>query len=65
LRKAKLYAEAAGVRVGRVLDIAEDNVRIPRPLMIRAAKMEARAAVPISPGEQRVSATVTVIYQME
>lgn len=65
LRKAKLYAEAAGVSVGRVLDIAEDNVRIPRPRMIQAAKMDARAAVPISPGEQRVSATVTVVYQME
>ncbi len=64
-RKAELYATAAGVRVGRVLDIAEQDVRMPRPTMLRATEMRARAAVPVAPGEQRVTATVTVVYEME
>ncbi len=64
-RKAELYATAAGVRVGRVLDIAEQGVRLPRPTLIQAAVMSVRAAVPIAPGELRVSATVTVVYEIE
>ena len=64
-RKAELYAESAGVRVGRVLDIAEHGARGPRPAMMEAAAMSARAAVPIEAGEQRVSAAVTVVYEIE
>ncbi len=63
-RKAELYAEAAGVGVGRVLEIAEQGVSVPRPRLLQATEMRARA-VPISPGEQRVSATVTVVYEIE
>ena len=64
-RKAELFAEAAGVRVGRVLEIAEQGVSVPRPRLLKATEMRARAAVPIAPGEQRVSATVTVVYEIE
>lgn len=64
-RKAEIYAKAAGVRVGRVLDIAEHGVGIPPPIRLRFAEMSVRAAVPIAPGEQRVSATVTVVYEIE
>ncbi len=63
-RKADLYAKAAGERVGRVLEIAEQGVSVPRPRMLKATEMRARA-VPIAPGEQRVSATVTVVYEIE
>ncbi len=64
-RKAELYATAAGVRVGRVLDNAEQGMHVPRPALFQATEMRARAAVPIAPGEQRVSATVTVVYEIE
>ncbi len=64
-RKAELYAKAAGVRLGRVLDIAEQGVHVPRPALFQATEIRARAAVPIAPGEQRVSATVTVVYEIE
>ncbi len=64
-RKAELYAGAAGVRVGRVLEIAEQGVSMPRPRLLKATEMRARSAVPIAPGEQRVSATVTVVYEIE
>ena len=64
-RKAEIYATAAGVRVGRVLDIAEHGVRLPPPIRLQAAEMSVRAAVPIAPGEQRVSVTVTVVYEIE
>jgi uncharacterized protein YggE len=33
--------------------------------MMEAAAMSARAAVPIEAGEQRVSAAVTVVYEIE
>ena len=64
-RKAELYAQAAGVRVGRVLEIAEQGVSVPRPRLMQATEMRARAAVPVAPGEQRVSANVTVVYEIE
>lgn len=64
-RKAELYAQAAGVRVGRVLEIAEQGVSVARPRLMQATEMRARAAVPVSPGEQRVSANVTVVYEIE
>ena len=64
-RKAELYAQAAGVRVGRVLEIAEQGISVPRPRLMQATEMRARAAVPVAPGEQRVSANVTVGYEIE
>lgn len=64
-RKAELYAASAGVTAGRVLDIAEQGVHVPRPRLLQATEMRARAAVPVAPGEQRVSATVTVVYEIE
>ena len=64
-RKAELYAKAAGARVGRVLEIAEQGVSVPRPRLMQATEMRARTAVPVAPGEQRVSANVTVVYEIE
>lgn len=63
-RKAELYAKAGGVSVGRVLDIAEQGVHVPRPRLLQATEMRARA-VPIAPGEQRLTATVTVVYEID
>ena len=63
-RKAALYAKEAGVTLGRVLRIAEGGVQLPRPLRLGMA--EARAvAVPVAPGEQAITASVSVTWEIE
>jgi uncharacterized protein YggE len=59
-RKAALYAQAAGVKVGPVMMISEEGVSPPVPAM-RALRA---GAVPIAPGEQTLRATVTVSYEL-
>ena len=64
LRRARLFAEAAGAKVGEVLSISED-VRTPpvRPVpMARAARAE---MVPIEPGTQELEARVTATWALE
>ena len=68
-KKAKLYAEAADVDVGDVISINETGVRTPQPVYRRAemaqAKMMDQGSVPVMGGEQEISASVTVVYQLE
>ncbi len=62
--RARLYAKAAGLAVGRVLTISEQQVVFPRPNFI-ARGMEARsAAVPVAAGEQEFSATINVTFEL-
>lgn len=62
LRRAKLYAAAAGAEVGEVLRISEGAVGGgPRPA---AMTMRAQAA-PIEPGTEMLQANVTVTWAME
>jgi uncharacterized protein YggE len=60
-RKAELYANAAGMKVGRVMSIAEEGAQPPAPVF-RA--LRAGASVPIAPGEQSLRAVVTVSYEL-
>jgi uncharacterized protein YggE len=63
-RKAELYAKAAGVRMTGVLAIEEGGAQIPRPFVaMRAASMAADAV--IEPGEQELSASVSVTFQIQ
>lgn len=65
--RADLYARALGKRVKRILSISESGagpILPPRPVMM----MEARAAAPatkIDPGEQTISATLSVSFELE
>jgi len=61
-RRARVYAEAAGLKLGKPIRIDEQAGSRPGPYP--AARMEAAAAsaVPIAPGEQTFSVTVTVSY---
>ncbi len=68
VRKAGLYAEAAGVRIVRVMSIVEGQQNTPRPPVMRALAQgapEARAAVPIEAGEQEFQGRVTAIFEIE
>ncbi|MBA3677757.1 MAG: SIMPL domain-containing protein [Sphingosinicella sp.] len=67
--RAQLYADAIGKRVGRILSISEGSYNGPRPyesMMVgRAASMDAAAQTKIVPGEQTLSVTVSVSFELE
>ncbi len=64
--KAELYAEAAGVRLGQVMTIQDGyaSTPSPRPMM---ARMEADqgSSVPLQAGESSITATITIVYEIE
>jgi uncharacterized protein YggE len=60
-RKAELYANAAGMKVGRVMAISEEG-SVPPPGLFQP--MRAGTAAPIAPGEQTLRAVVTVSYEL-
>ncbi len=63
--KAELYAEAAGVALGRVLTIDEQTVTPWRPQNYAVARMDAKAAdVPIQPGEGELQVTISVMWEL-
>jgi hypothetical protein len=65
--RATLYADAAGVKLGPILQISDGYAPTPGPIPVMA-RMEIDAAVkfaPIAPGESTTSASVTVIYAIE
>lgn len=63
--KAELYAEAAGVKLGKVRRIVEGPVaQPPRPMMMRAMAAKADSSVPVARGEQEISARVTMTWDL-
>jgi uncharacterized protein YggE len=64
--KADLYAEAAGVKLGRLRELSEQtNAGYPPPRPM-AMRMEAKAAadVPVEAGEQEISVNVTATWEI-
>lgn len=62
--KAELYAESAGVTVGKVLKIDERQSVIPQPRMLGRAMEMSASSVPIATGEQDFVASVNVMYEL-
>jgi uncharacterized protein YggE len=62
--RAELYAQAAGVKVGRVLTIQEAGGVVPEPRGMMRFAVAAEAAVPVAPGEQELAASVNVTYEL-
>jgi uncharacterized protein YggE len=66
LRKAKLYAGAAGVSLGEIMSISESGTSMPQPYYAKDMMMRAEAAsVPMAPGEQTLSANVTLVIKID
>ncbi|MBX3491544.1 MAG: SIMPL domain-containing protein [Parvibaculum sp.] len=66
LRKAKLYAGAAGVALGQIMSISESGVSYPQPVYMKAAMaMERDAGAPVAAGEQTLSANVTLVIKID
>jgi uncharacterized protein YggE len=63
-RRAAIYADAAGVGLGKVLSISEAGAATPRP-MLRTAMMAEAAAVPVAAGENEIRAMVQVVFALE
>ncbi len=63
--KAELYAAETGSKIGRVLSIAETGARGPQPVFRAMAMADRAEAVPVARGEQTISASVTITYEIE
>ena len=62
--RAELYAKAAGVRVGKVISIDEQQSVFPPPVMYgRSMEMKA-GSVPIATGEQDFKANINVTFEL-
>lgn len=64
IAKAELYAEAAGVSLGKIIAINEGGVSSPQPRLMARAEMAMDSGVPISAGELSTQATVTMVFEI-
>ncbi|GJM02790.1 MAG: SIMPL domain-containing protein [Rhodomicrobium sp.] len=64
-RKAKLYAEAAGVKLGDVIMITESSHGGGHPVPIARTLAKEANAVPIAGGEQQLSVSVTMSWELD
>ncbi len=64
-RRAELFAKAAGAEVGKVLEIREGGSSGPGPRPMYEASARKSSAVPIESGEQNLSASVTVTWELK
>jgi uncharacterized protein YggE len=62
--KAKTLAEAAGVSVGKVLKITDQNIA-PRPMPMNAKAFAARDSVPVQPGENSYHVHVNITFEIK
>ncbi len=62
LARARLYAEAAGEKLGPIVSISEGGGYVPPMPML--SKMAGDAGVPVAAGEVGVSAAVTIVWQL-
>jgi len=65
IANAKLYAEAAGVKLGKILTISEDRGVIVARYAAPAPAMEMAKAVPIEAGTATVEVRVHVSFELE
>ena len=66
-KKAESMADAAGVKLGKILEIRESSggYNPPQPMMMRAMADSAGAPTPIAAGEQTLSVTVSMTYALD
>ena len=63
--RAELYARAAGKKVGRILSISETGGGMPVPMGRMMAQAANRDSTVIDPGEQSVSVSLAVSFELE
>ena len=66
IAKARALTEAAGVKLGRIVEMSENFARpMPQPAYRMAMAKEASDAVPIAGGENSYSVTVNITYAID
>ena len=65
IRRGKLYAEAAGVELGKVMTISEHVHGIAPQPQYRSREASMAASTPIEPGQQRLSVSVSVVWELD
>lgn len=63
-RKAEIYANAGGARIGRLMVLTEESSRQPPIGFARAYAAGAPAPTPIEAGEDRLTVTVTARFEL-
>jgi Uncharacterized conserved protein len=65
-RKAELYVQAAGAKLGRLVEINETSMQMPpRPMMMaRSMDLAEAKAVPVEAGEQTLRAQVRLTWEL-
>ena len=65
--RADLYARAAGLAIRRVISISEGAAQQPpRPMpMMRMMAAESAPATPVAAGEVELTASVTIVYELQ
>ena len=63
--KAEIYAAAGGFRLGDIITVSEGTAyQPPMPYMVKSARAEGAADVPIAQGEQALTVDVSITYQI-
>ena len=62
--KAETYAKAAGVSLGPILSISENDGQGPRPVYHGTPMARAAKAVPVAAGEESVTAEVSIVWEI-
>lgn len=64
--RAALYAKAAGMQVRRIVAISESGINTPPPMpMATMARFKESADTAIEPGEQKLSVSVSVTFELQ
>jgi hypothetical protein len=63
--RAQLYASAADVRIGRILEMSEQQNFYPVARMEMARQVAADSSTPVSGGQLTLSVTVTATFEIE
>ncbi len=61
--KAQSLAKVTGIRLGRIVDVAESGNFEPRPFAIQSLKAEQSADTQLAPGENSIKITITLSYE--
>lgn len=66
-RKAEEMATAAGVRLGKILQMSESGGHFnpPQPMMMRAMSADMAESTPVQGGEQTLAVTVNMVFAID
>jgi len=64
-RKAEIYAGAIGATLGPVLSLVEGGAMMPMPKLEMRMAMADAASVPIAGGEETLSVSVSVVFELK